>query len=171
MDVMTYSCWNCGTQYYNAFDLCPACNATFKDIDDTMHIDRDELNKLIQSHQQTGTGILHEGFLLVLDFDDKQLAIPLRNKVLIGRDIPTLGETDSVDLNDFLGFQAGVSRRHAEIKRTKENRLILTDLASANGTFVNGKRLTALQSYMIKNGDEVFFGHLGLTLFYETDTA
>lgn len=35
-----------------------------------------------------------------------------------------------------------VSRRHAGLRRGKENAYVLSDLDSKNGTFVNGKRVT-----------------------------
>jgi hypothetical protein len=48
-----------------------------------------------------------------------------------------------------------VSRRHARIER-QGNRLILHDLDSTNGTFVNGNRVTG--SYHLQPGDQVYLG-------------
>ncbi|MBL8060736.1 MAG: FHA domain-containing protein [Chthonomonas sp.] len=48
-----------------------------------------------------------------------------------------------------------VSRKHAELIRN-QNLIILRDLGSTNGTFVNGERITA--DTTLKNGDRVQFG-------------
>ncbi|HVX13984.1 MAG TPA: ATP-binding protein [Pirellulales bacterium] len=55
------------------------------------------------------------------------------------------------------GFQLNdteVSRRHAELRRTG-NTFTLTDLASSNGTYVNGQPVTV---HELANGDEVQLG-------------
>ncbi|MEZ4845646.1 MAG: FHA domain-containing protein [Bdellovibrionota bacterium] len=54
----------------------------------------------------------------------------VKSKVLIGRE-----ETDLV-INDI-----EVSRKHAYLELQSNNDVVIQDLASANGTFVNGKRI------------------------------
>jgi predicted component of type VI protein secretion system len=54
-----------------------------------------------------------------------------------------------------------VSRRHCEIVETGD-KLTLRDLGSANGTFVNGKRVIGQQ--LLKPGDEVTVGSITLRL-------
>jgi len=53
--------------------------------------------------------------------------------------------------NDILIENAGVSRRHAVIKWTGDH-AVIEDLGSANGTFVNGQKITSRQ---LQDGDEV----------------
>jgi pSer/pThr/pTyr-binding forkhead associated (FHA) protein len=53
--------------------------------------------------------------------------------------------------NDIMIENAGVSRRHAVIRWTGE-RATLEDRSSANGTFVNGKKVT---SQDLRDGDEI----------------
>jgi len=47
-----------------------------------------------------------------------------------------------------------ISRIHAEIER-KRGHFILTDLRSANGTYVNGKRLRLNEQHILKNEDSI----------------
>lgn len=54
---------------------------------------------------------------------------------------------------------SGVSRRHAQIVRA-EGQVLLEDLGSANGTFLNGNRLVPGSQHPLKNQDEVRFGSL-----------
>jgi pSer/pThr/pTyr-binding forkhead associated (FHA) protein len=52
----------------------------------------------------------------------------------------------------------GVSRRHAHFLRLPEGRLAVVDLASANGTAVNGTGLVAGQRRELAEGDVVTMG-------------
>ena len=51
--------------------------------------------------------------------------------------------------NDIvIGEDSNVSRNHAEIFEDDEGRVFLTDLDSANGTFINGKKLKGNKLYV-----------------------
>jgi pSer/pThr/pTyr-binding forkhead associated (FHA) protein len=54
-----------------------------------------------------------------------------------------------------------VSRRHARLTRT-ENGWKLRDLASSNGTYLNGARITEIAD--VHPGDEVWLGSVRLRL-------
>lgn len=53
--------------------------------------------------------------------------------------------------NDILIDNVGVSRRHAAI-RVSGNRVMIEDLGSANGTIVNGQKIT---THELRDGDEI----------------
>jgi FHA domain len=55
-----------------------------------------------------------------------------------------------------LGGDPEISRRHAQISRTPEGRLYISDLGSTNGTFVNGERISG--SAWLSPGDVVKVG-------------
>lgn len=59
---------------------------------------------------------------------------------------------------------ASVSRRQAQIRFGGHGSWTIGDLGSINGTFLNGQRLTSVQS--LKRGDEVSFGKF--SLFFDT---
>jgi hypothetical protein len=50
----------------------------------------------------------------------------------------------------------GVSRLHAMIVR-EEDQYIVEDLNSTNGTWINGKRLSSREPYILQEGDRVYF--------------
>jgi class 3 adenylate cyclase/pSer/pThr/pTyr-binding forkhead associated (FHA) protein len=59
--------------------------------------------------------------------------------------------------------QRQISRRHALIERTTSGDYTLTDLGSANGTFVNDRALTAHEPVPLRDGDRVGIGPMVLT--------
>ncbi len=65
--------------------------------------------------------------------------------------------------NDLVLESKIVSREHAKIKRAKEG-LIIVDLGSHNGTFVNG---TQIKEAVLRDGDEILIGE-ALILYQET---
>jgi hypothetical protein len=61
-----------------------------------------------------------------------------------------------------LGGDPEISRRHAQISRTPEGRLYISDIGSTNGTFVNGERISG--SAWLSPGDVVKTGQSTLKL-------
>jgi len=91
-----------------------------------------------------------QAFLLLPDNHTYQLNQGITN---IGRG----SENDFVFVNEF------VSRNHARIVEEDRNLYRLHDLASANGTWLNGKRVT--QSVLLESDDEIRFGDEVQVLF------
>jgi pSer/pThr/pTyr-binding forkhead associated (FHA) protein len=77
------------------------------------------------------------------------------DRSLVGR--PTQAAPE-VDLSDF-GDHAGVSRRHAQITRS-EGQVLIEDLGSSNGTFLNEVRLQPGLQHPLSHKDEIRFGSL-----------
>lgn len=86
--------------------------------------------------------------------------IPLSQQgdVIVLRDVETaVGRSPS---NDLVLSAAEVSREHALLRRDR-NTLHVKDLASRNGTWVNGVRITRHEA---RSGDEIAFGTLRFRL-------
>jgi signal transduction histidine kinase len=93
--------------------------------------------------------------LFVMQGRDRGKRFDVRSEPLtLGRD-----GTNRIQLND-----SEISRRHAEVRRTEDG-LLLSDLASSNGTFVNTEKVT---ERLLKNGDRVQVGRT-LLLFTDAD--
>lgn len=58
-----------------------------------------------------------------------------------------------------LDFDDAVSHRHALLNRQPDGSFVLRDIASSNGTKLNGVELTAMTDMPIKAGDEFTLGH------------
>ncbi len=83
-------------------------------------------------------------------------AVELEGEVVIGR------ATDS----GLQVFDETASRRHARVA-TEDGRLVVEDLGSANGVYLNGERVRARA--VLVHGDEIRIG--GVTLQYRADDA
>jgi hypothetical protein len=62
-----------------------------------------------------------------------------------------------VDLSNFEAYAQGVSRLHAAIKIYNQ-RVVVTDLGSSNGTRVNGQKIVPHVDYPLNHGDMVALG-------------
>jgi pSer/pThr/pTyr-binding forkhead associated (FHA) protein len=96
---------------------------------------------------------------LIVINSGRRIALDAGDDLLVGRKDNQRGIYPDVDLGLDGGYDAGVSRRHAIIA-TQSGGFTLEDLASANGTFVNGQRLGPQAPVPIAHGDELKFGTL-----------
>jgi len=85
------------------------------------------------------------------------------SRFLLDVDVTTAGRHPNAEI--FLD-DVTVSRKHAEFKRVGQG-FIVADLASLNGTYLNGERI---DSAPLSDGDEVQVGKFKLT-FYSADSA
>ena len=58
--------------------------------------------------------------------------------------------------NDIIVLDLGVSKQHAELRRTPASRYSIIDLGSHNGTYVNGTRVSRQE---LNEGDIIAIGH------------
>jgi predicted component of type VI protein secretion system len=69
--------------------------------------------------------------------------------------------------NDVCLGDPEVSRHHCELQRI-EDVIVVADLASSNGTFVNGLRITQA---ILKPGDKLTLGRLAFRIYYDRDST
>lgn len=75
-------------------------------------------------------------------------------------------EVYPVDLSEHAGYALGVSRLHASLRPTDDWHLELMDLASSNGTYLNGYALNPYEIYHVYHGDEIRLGHMRMTVYF-----
>lgn len=100
---------------------------------------------------------------LVVVSSGRRIAIDASDDLLVGRKDNARGIFPDIDLGLDNGYDAGVSRRHAVIAPARDGWNI-EDLNSANGTFLNGRRLAANSPTLARAGDEIRFGTLQLRI-------
>ena len=74
------------------------------------------------------------------------------NKFLLHKDEMIIGRADDVDVRLA---RAGVSRRHALVRRLNDEQFVLADLDSTNGTFVNSQQI---EEVTLKDQDLIGIG-------------
>jgi pSer/pThr/pTyr-binding forkhead associated (FHA) protein len=117
------------------------------------------VSQVIQQYQ--------DALVLLIAAQDQPVIFRGSNNITMGRHQDN--ETPpTVDLTIYGGHQLGVSRRHATIYPT-DTGYTLEDLTSANGTFVNEKRLTPNQPHTLRNGDLVRLGQLLVFVYFSTN--
>lgn len=89
----------------------------------------------------------------------REVEVNLNKTINLGRVDPTATVFPEVDLTDEGPPAKSVSRRHARILR-RENTVVLEDLGSINGTFVNGRKITPYVPVTLQDGDIMQLGRI-----------
>jgi len=156
-------CSNCLHENSDGAIFCEECGAqlTGANYKTTQSIRTD---KVVEAARTKGTAIefpkaISDDAWGSLHLMDTGQILPLsgRNEFTLGRISEGQPVMPDVDLSPYQAYASGVSRLHALIKRDGK-RVILMDLGSANGTYVNGKRLTANVERLLSHGDVVALG-------------
>ncbi|MEI8211433.1 MAG: FHA domain-containing protein [Planctomycetota bacterium] len=90
-----------------------------------------------------------------------------------GKEIPIKDEKFLIGRGDDCQLRPkseSVSRRHCALVQ-KEGRLLLVDLKSRNGTFINEKQLSADKAKILKSGDRIRVGQLEFEITIEVGIA
>ena len=113
-----------------------------------------------ESGDKAGTSeAQRETMLIIGPPSGRQLTLPAEGEAVIGRLDATRGVFPNIDLTPEGGLEGGVSRRHARIHKQK-SQYFIEALGSANGTFLNGQRLTPYLPHPLHDGDELQLGRV-----------
>jgi pSer/pThr/pTyr-binding forkhead associated (FHA) protein len=100
----------------------------------------------------------------------RQVQVPFARPIRLGRNDPAQAIFPEVDLTEDRGREHGVSREHVCIFR-QGNTVKVEDLASTNGTLLNGRRLAPYLPETLNDGDQLQVGKLLVEVsFQSTDT-
>lgn len=162
-------CSNCKHANLDGTIFCAECGSQLigKDALTTQNINTDKFARInsaksVNDSYQAFDGSDAWGSLHLLD-TGQVLPLSTRNEFTLGRISEGQPIMPDIDLSAYQAYAAGVSRLHAVIKRVGD-RLIFMDLGSANGTFINGKRLTPNVEQSLKHGDIVALGKLKIQI-------
>lgn len=98
-----------------------------------------------------------------------------------GQTIPVAGRTEftigratdgqpilpDIDLAPYDAFSQGVSRLHAALKII-DNKIVVVDLGSSNGTRVNGQKIVPNVDFPLNHGDIIALGKLKIQILIQT---
>ena len=111
----------------------------------------------IETDESLRPGTLLVAGELVPEQGTATLALPDGRHVVLETDAVTLGRSPECEL---ALADAGVSRRHAQVRRAPDGGWLVADLGSTNGTKVNGLRISGER--VLEDGDEITVGSTSL---------
>ena len=97
---------------------------------------------------------------------DREIQLPSTAEVHIGRLDAAHGIFPDLDLSPDGGLEGGVSRHHCKIHQ-RGSAYLVEDVGSANGTFLDGQRLTPYLPHVLKDGDELQLGRIKLRVIIQ----
>ncbi len=162
-------CSNCKHSNLDGAMFCAECGAQLvgKDELTTQNITTKQFGELdkeipAQDVYQAFEGSDAWGSLHLLD-TGQVLPLSTRNEFTMGRISEGQPIMPDIDLSPYQAYAAGVSRLHGVIKRDGA-RIIFMDLGSANGSYINGKRLASNIEQVLNHGDIVALGKLKMQI-------
>jgi hypothetical protein len=163
-------CPNCGNKELPGALVCKECGTqlSITGRDPTLAIPNGIADHLHDEQPENSEQIVPptpDDARLSLFLVDTGQVIPLEGltEYTIGRSSEDQPILPDVDLEPYHAYDYGVSRLHASISISQPNAL-LTDFGSANGTQLNGQKLSPNKPYPITHGDIFTLGKMKIQL-------
>lgn len=161
-------CPNCHQQMLSGSLFCSECGVQ---LVDTGHLTTQSFIKgaqnaptgtepLISSPLQQTSKIDQDPRVSIFLLDSGQiLQMVGKTEFMLGRVGDKQPILPDIDLTQYEAYANGVSRLHAALRIT-DRAITLTDLGSANGTRINGKKVLPNVDYPLHHGDVIALGKL-----------
>lgn len=113
--------------------------------------------------------VFTEDMRLKLSSDESSIPIvkEVKAELVVGRADNVTDYLPDIDLTPHGAYRLGLSRRHAIIL-CEDNQILVKDLNSRNGTFVNGIIVPGGGTQVVHHGDEIRFGNLLMRVAFES---
>ncbi len=160
-------CPNCHHQEFSGALFCSECGARLvvTEAPTTHHIERNQTGII-----STGQNRSPAPPVTVVNQVNQEAAVSL-HLIESGMILHLTGQTEftmgrvaegqpilpDVDLSPYEAYAQGVSRLHAALKLNNQ-RVLITDLGSSNGTRVNGQKIMPNVDYPLNHGDVIALG-------------
>jgi len=89
-----------------------------------------------------------------------------RTEFTLGRSAEGQPIVPDVDLSPYNAYANGVSRLHAVLKLIMDQ-IVIMDLGSSNGTYLNGSRIPSYIETPVAHGDIIYLGKLKMQVLVE----
>jgi hypothetical protein len=164
-------CPNCQHKEINGAIYCSKCGGqlvdthliTHKIQTAETHLDFEQNNDQVKPPPEVP---LQSWISLHLIDSGQILPLADRTEFTLGRSAEGQPIVPDVDLTAYNAYANGVSRLHAAIKLVN-NRIVVVDLGSSNGTYLNGTRLAPYMEAPVAHGDLVYLGKLKIQILIE----
>jgi hypothetical protein len=166
------TCPQCESQQLLGTIFCTECGTQLAavDLQGTLTISRNPAGSETGTSPKDAEVSQAENGRLAVHLVDSGIMIPLENRdeFTLGRLTEGQPVVPDVDLSAHRAYENGVSRLHAVV-RFHDQALTITDLGSANGTYINGVRVPPNAENRISTGDLITLGKLRLQFVFAPD--
>ena len=169
MSAELVQCPNC--DYMNSEDatLCVRCSMVLSHS--TRHLPTSpEVREIISPNIGGSAHIERKLYLHVRGSNDPIEFSLEEGDFILGRGDPQSGSYPDIDLANYEAADKGVSRKHAQLSY-RGSTLKISDLSSANFTYLNGDKLIPNQARILRDNDEVRLGWLVLQVQFGEDSG
>jgi hypothetical protein len=160
-------CPNCQHKEMSGAVYCSKCGAQLVDSTIATHKIHTAETRLTTEkqtdHIQPPPTSLQSWISLHVIESGQILPLADRTEFTLGRSAEGQPIVPDVDLTPYNAYANGVSRLHAALKLVK-NQIVIVDLGSSNGTYLNGIRLSPYVEVPVAHGDVVYLGKLRLQI-------
>ncbi|MGD8404790.1 MAG: FHA domain-containing protein [Anaerolineales bacterium] len=160
-------CPNCQHNNLDGTVFCSECGSQLTDVHSivTQSIPADSQPLTSVDKKKTAAYSKHLDTWASLHLLDSGQILPLgdRTEFTLGRVSEAQPIMPDIDLTPYQAYANGVSRLHAVLKREGE-RVIVMDLGSSNGTYLNGKRLRPNTEHTLNHSDLLALGKLKIQI-------
>ena len=147
-NVQSFKYCTCGEPNSSSAVRCNACGADIKGV---IPETKEDHQKRPNVKNEREVKRIVPTFIISRDL---QLKIePVSEHQLIGRGLATGNKIEA-----YLSNKSYVSRKHLEIWKTSTG-IFVRDIGSTNGSYINGKKLSANQDYQLNVGDVLVLGN------------
>ena len=164
-------CPNCQHKEMSGAIYCSKCGAQL--IDRTMASHKIHTAETRQESKcDTGriqpSPTVHMQSWISLNLIESGQILPLadRTEFTLGRSSEGQPIIPDIDLSSHNAYANGVSRLHAVLKLVQDQ-IVIVDLGSSNGTYLNGNRLIPYTETPVVHGDIVYLGKLKMQVLIE----
>ncbi|MBL8058450.1 MAG: FHA domain-containing protein [Anaerolineales bacterium] len=166
------TCPACRNQEYEGELFCANCGARLWGLTNeplpTITFDTSRLREMASPPATTAPAArqdLKPGQIsITVSGTGQALLLEGRPEYTIGRE-GAANDVPEANLGPYGARDKGVSRRHASL-RVDRRQLLLIDLGSSNGTWLNGTQLSANEPIRLESGDELRLGKLVVKVYF-----
>jgi hypothetical protein len=164
-------CPNCQHKEISGAIFCSKCGAQLIDTNIATHkintAERQSTEKITAGLKPPPPTTLQSWLSLHIVETGQILPLADRTEFTLGRMAEGQPIVPDIDLSPYNAYANGVSRLHAAIKLVN-NQVVMIDLGSSNGTYINGTRLSPYVEMPVADGDIAYIGKLKIQLLIST---
>ncbi|MFT7585791.1 MAG: pSer/pThr/pTyr-binding forkhead associated (FHA) protein [Cellvibrionaceae bacterium] len=162
------NCNECGQEEMAGTMFCSMCGASLIELEGKQAVAAvaSEPEPPSLMGQSDNSKLAQSEIVLIIPTSGRRLYLKTTQEIYVGRSSDGSLHNPEINLELDGGGDLGVSRNHAMLKPDEQGGgMVVLDLNSTNGTFLNQYRLPPELPYPLKNGDEVQFGNLLVHVF------